>query len=268
MTAERRGVGALEQHADEEVVVVGKELLGEAFGFEPVAVVTGRRPHGAERVEQREPGDAIGVVDRCLERDDAAPVVTDECAALDAARVEVGDHVVDQHRARDPCTRLLGAAEAAVVGREAGIASVCERCHLVPPLVAGLREPVDEHYRLAGAELALERDQPRGRDVLLGGVHGRHPTSSGVLSNRALPRLTSDQHTWWSRSPASHNSSVRSACVCSTASRTRGPLARSEASTRSSEHPVLPSCGPAGRGGQDVRVTDERRTRGPSDGRA
>ena len=53
---------ALESPSDRITPLIRARNLGEALGLEPVAVRTSRRPHRAQRVEQRDGADALGVV--------------------------------------------------------------------------------------------------------------------------------------------------------------------------------------------------------------
>ena len=116
----RRTVRALlarEHRPDELDGVAGPELVGLRLALEPPAVDAPGRPHGRERVDERQLDEAVGMIDRRLERDDAAPVVTDEVHLVEAERVEELDHVVGEDVAGDADARLVGEPVAACRAR-------------------------------------------------------------------------------------------------------------------------------------------------------
>ena len=144
-------------------MVFAEELLGAPFGLEPVAVDTAGGPHGAKRIEEGDPRDALGPIDGELEADDAAPIVSDHRRLFDAERIHEANDIAGQQVAADPAAGLLGLAESAGIRREAGIGGA-EFGELMAPFVGGFGEAMDKDDRLARASLQVVHADVAGLD--------------------------------------------------------------------------------------------------------
>ncbi|CAB4818837.1 unannotated protein [freshwater metagenome] len=138
-----------EHDLDELTVILREELLRDPRRLEPPSVRPYRRPHGAQGVNEGEALDSVRVIDCGLERDDAAPVVANECAALDPLGIEVVDDVLGEQCPTHTGARLVRAAESPVVRRVSRVPGVGQCGQLVTPLITGLRKPVEQYHRMA-----------------------------------------------------------------------------------------------------------------------
>ena len=111
------------------------------------------------------------MIDRRLERDDAAPVVTDEKRGLEPDRVEEGNGVVGEDVACDSNAGLVGQPVAACV-RCVDVVVGAEHVELMAPHVRVLRKPVQEYDRRSPrrARVAIVHPQA-GRVDEMGGGH-------------------------------------------------------------------------------------------------
>ena len=85
--------------------------------------------------------------------------------------------LLGEHRSVHPCSRFVGSAKASIVRREPGVAGISDRCELMAPLVAGLRESVneDDGVPTTGPRKALEDPKVGCLDVLSDDPHtGSH----------------------------------------------------------------------------------------------
>src|SRR3970040_2177475 len=87
--------------SDSPVKMASMNWRWERASLKPVAGDGGRSPDRAEGVEQGQAGDAFGPVDRDLEGDDAAPVVTDHSGSLNAEGIHEIDDVAGEKVAAD-----------------------------------------------------------------------------------------------------------------------------------------------------------------------
>ena len=158
--------GALRRLAHEEIEgaadVIGEDAIGPVRGIlelddihavaEPLAIDRDRIDRRAvrmRRVDADDAGDALGMPQRHLPNDEAAPVVADEDRLVDLQMIEQGDQIAGEMFdtvALDGAW-LVGGAIAALVRRDDTDASFAQRLDLVPPGECEFGPAVAEDHR-------------------------------------------------------------------------------------------------------------------------